>query len=84
MCFVVRLAGLRVCGVGAKGCSSHVARAHFAFRSSWLAGARVVVVRRVSRRGFAYRAQATTIGALRGIPSSAIVSSSGIATGLPF
>src|SRR6185437_6518556 len=53
LCFVVRLAGLRVCGVGAKGCSSHVARAHFAFRSSWLAGARVVAVRRVSRRGLA-------------------------------
>jgi len=31
MCFVVRLAGLRVCGVGGKGCPSHVARARFAF-----------------------------------------------------
>jgi len=51
------------------------------FRSSRLAGARVVAVRRASRRGFGHRAQATTIGALRGIPSSAIVSSSGIATG---
>jgi len=31
LCFVVRLAGLRVCGVGAKGCPPHVARARFAF-----------------------------------------------------
>ena len=31
LCFVVRLAGLRVCGVGGKGCPSHVARARFAF-----------------------------------------------------
>jgi hypothetical protein len=55
LCFVLRLAGLRVCGVGAKVCSWHVVRAGFAFVLFWLAGARVIAVRGVSRGGLAVR-----------------------------